>query len=104
MPLLGIELADDRLARGVAQAGVLGVDADQRAEDRVIANEPAETCLDELIELVVKRSQFGRRGSRQLEVRSWDQTTASASGRVAVSAKAARVASITVSMSAAVTS
>ena len=53
--LLGGELGEQRVARAVAEAMVLGVDAEIRPDDRVVADDPPEAGLDEVVEAVVER-------------------------------------------------
>ena len=64
---VGVELGEDRLATAVAELVVAVVQAEVRAEDRVVADEPAEARLDEVVERVVGRAAVvGRRGARQV--------------------------------------
>ena len=60
--LLGGELVEDRVARAVAEAVVLGVDAEIGPDDRVVADDPPEARLDEVVEAVVERARVRRPG------------------------------------------
>ncbi len=110
---VGRQLAEHRFAAPVAEEVVVLVEAHRRPQDRVVADEPHEAGLDQLVEPVVQGTAVrGRRGARQdpLEgaVRHRRDRQAVTSEPVVVtrgdvSASAACVASIVVSMSAAVT-
>ncbi len=53
---VGRELALDRIARAVAEALVLGVDAHEGRKGRMVAEGLAEARLDQVVEPVVERS------------------------------------------------
>ena len=60
---VGGDLAEDGVALPVAQAMILGVDADERREVGVVADDPPEALLDEVVEALVERTAV-RGGSR----------------------------------------
>ena len=66
------QLGEDGLAAPVAEQVVVLVEPERRAQDRVVADEPHEPGLDEVVEVVVERPG-GRRGRRARERRdrSW---------------------------------
>ena len=59
MSALGRDLAQDGVALAVRQAVILGVDPDERGEVRMVAHDPSETTLDQIVEPVVERSAVG---------------------------------------------
>jgi hypothetical protein len=59
MGLVGRELLEDGVAGRVAEAMVLGVDPEISADDRVVADQPPEAALDEVVELVIERAGLG---------------------------------------------
>ena len=62
-----VELVEDRLPPAVAELVVERVQAEGRAEDRVVADQPAQARLDEVVERVVARPAVGRvGGARQV--------------------------------------
>ena len=64
--------AEDGLAAAVAEQVVVLVQAERGAEHRVVADEPHEARLDEVVERVVERPGVGRRGrARQSRRRAW---------------------------------
>ena len=63
---LVLELAEDGIAAAVTEEVVIVVEADRGGEDRVVAKQPDETGLDEIVELVVAWPG-GRRGLRARE-------------------------------------
>ena len=50
MLALVAELAEDRVAPAVAEEVVVLVDPERRREDRVVADQPAEAFLDEVVQ------------------------------------------------------
>ncbi len=128
MGSLGVQLGEDRLAPAVAEDVVLVMEPERRREDRVVADEPAEAGLDELEQGGVEWSRDGRGRAREGSALGFGQAgrlhvvvdavpsgsavraqavapTAVGAGRLgAVSARASRVARMTVSMSVAWTS
>ena len=50
-----LELGQDRLATAVAEQIVILVETERRCEDRVVADEPDETGLDDVVEALVER-------------------------------------------------
>ncbi len=132
---VGGDLGQDRLAAAIPQLVVVVVDAEIRGGDRVVAHQPPEPLLDELVEPIVERATIGgRRRPRQHGTgQSVERVKRDAPGDVhgrrggpsacsgqavaatrsagsstavigVVSARASRVAWMTVSMSAAETS
>ena len=69
---IGGQLGEDGLAAAVAQQVVVLVEPERGAEDRVVADEPHEAGLDEVVEAVVERARGRRgRGARERRGRSW---------------------------------
>ena len=62
----GGELGKDRLAASVAEQVVVLVETDGGAEDGIVADQPQEARLDEVVELAVERAGLRRRrGARE---------------------------------------
>ena len=115
MGALSREFREDGIAAAVTEQVVVAVQSDGGREDRMVADEPLEACLDEVVEGVVERPRTGgRRRTRQC--RGWarfDHGQGSSGAALCgtghrvwvglVSVRAARVAAMVVSMSAAVT-
>jgi hypothetical protein len=59
---LARELRQDLLAAPVAKQVVVLVKTDRRPEDRVVANQPNEPFLDEVVEPIVEGAAVRRRG------------------------------------------
>ena len=75
------ELGQQRLAAPVAQDVVVLVDPEVRGGDRVVAHQPAEAPLDEVVERVVERSLIGRRRrARQRGSAGWRDGQGSSCG------------------------
>ena len=53
------DLAEDRVALAVGEPAILGVDPDERREVRVVADDPPEARLDEVVEALVERTAVG---------------------------------------------
>ena len=69
------QLGEDGLAAAVAEQVVVLVEPERRAEDRVVADEPHEARLDEIVEVVVERARAtprarGAGAARQVVARS----------------------------------
>ena len=64
---VGLQLGEDRLAATVAELVIERVQAERGPQDRVVADQPAQAGLDEVVERVVARSAVGRvGGTRQV--------------------------------------
>jgi hypothetical protein len=70
---VGLELAEDVVAAAVAEPVVVVVHSDRRAEDRVVADQPDEPFLDEVVQPVVEwtRLALGRGRAGQGRGGSW---------------------------------
>ena len=68
--LLGRQLAEDGVAGAVAEAMVLGVDAEIRPDERVVGDHPPEAGLDEVVEALVERTGV-RCGLGRVRTTSW---------------------------------
>ena len=68
MDAIGCQLGLDGFTRAVAQSVVVHVDAHERRRPGMVLEEPAESGLDEVVELVVERAVRTGGGTSEREV------------------------------------